>query len=881
MRRRNPDTPASRRTEIVGMLRAMPTRWRRAYNTARRTLADNGGPVLPDVPTPEQAMLILGNTAGGNRDIDQPTGDQPVPQAVRDEAMHGLRLSYKNDYPGWEFFGIARAIQLVLVPGVPMRTRQRMKRYLDAHAKDKLAPHFGDEEKPSKGYMAWLNWAGDSGAAWNADVPRATYSARTRGERDNSFRRQNPLFARHRDSTQYIPVRAGRLAEMQRIHGEHNIVSFGTPGAFWTPERVEDFLNRNPDLRGKRFPTRGEAVVAVSDALYRMVLAGQIPDLPHSRRTAADDHARAAHQLATSVPLLQDLGHNTELSADRQRMRPYRVGLLTVPHDERMWERGNIRHARPYAKDFGDEGFPPWVLRYMVRPDARRVRQGDIVYFLSGSVSEEGTLAQYYPHTVLRVRADAEHSDENVLAFKYTIRPADTRSSLRQGTNYANGEWDIEVNEWDVLRQDEMPPNGDYVRPELTMPGSAAQAGEALTAAAVAATASAAQAGEALTAAAVAAPTSDTASSTATKVRRPKAKVIAVMSPFGVSYAYVVLFDPAVLVRGELSEDDVLGFATASYSNTSNDARISVAASEPGYAYLLYATLAKHLASSFASAVLRGSYQQTEYAKRFWARQPNGAIAGMSPDDFKRTFGMTYASIVAAGEELTRRLAVALGARENDARERLRSLGSQYFDDYYGVSSKASRRLGPDKLRRPASPRETVEAVRKASARKLASRDLALVVSQDEFFGGIKGYLFTVPRGKSTLTPANLLAVWDIRRPSQPGARVGEFADDLYGPLARSKRTAEGEAVMQVLREYNTDAETPHTRREAKRWAARGEALKVALANAGQTDLQAYLEYLDKAASNYGERARRIESEGKRKLNPRRDKLAVRIFMPV
>ena len=111
MHRSNPDTAASRRTEIVGMLRAMPTKWRRAYNTARRTLSDNGGPVLPDVPTPEQAMLILGNTAGGNRDIDQPTGDQRVPQGVRDEAMHGLRLSYKNDYAGWEFFGIARAIR--------------------------------------------------------------------------------------------------------------------------------------------------------------------------------------------------------------------------------------------------------------------------------------------------------------------------------------------------------------------------------------------------------------------------------------------------------------------------------------------------------------------------------------------------------------------------------------------------------------------------------------------------------------------------------------------------------------------------------------------------------------------------------------------------
>jgi hypothetical protein len=182
---RRTDSLAARRAEIVGMLQRMPTRWRRAYNTARRTLADNGGPVLPTTPTPEQAMLILGNTAGGNRDTDRPTGDQKVPQGVRDEAMHGLRLSFSEDYPGWEFFGIARAIQLALAPGVPMRTRERMKRYLTAHEKDKAAPRFGDEENPSNGYMAWLNWGGDAGLAWNEDVARATYSSRTRGQRAN------------------------------------------------------------------------------------------------------------------------------------------------------------------------------------------------------------------------------------------------------------------------------------------------------------------------------------------------------------------------------------------------------------------------------------------------------------------------------------------------------------------------------------------------------------------------------------------------------------------------------------------------------------------------------------------------------------------------
>lgn len=169
----------SYRAEIAQMLRKMPSGWRRQYQIGRDTLARNGGPVLPDVPTPEQAMLILANTAGGNPDTDTPRGDQPVPTAVRDAAMKGLRLSYRNNYGGWEFFGIARAIQLALVPEIPMRTRERMVRYLSDHERDKAGTGFGDDRAPSNGYMAWLNWGGDPAVAWNKrdGIKRATYGA--------------------------------------------------------------------------------------------------------------------------------------------------------------------------------------------------------------------------------------------------------------------------------------------------------------------------------------------------------------------------------------------------------------------------------------------------------------------------------------------------------------------------------------------------------------------------------------------------------------------------------------------------------------------------------------------------------------------------------
>jgi len=185
MRRINP-TP---RDEIAEMLRTMPSAWRRQYRTGRDTLARNGGPVLPDVPTPEQAMLIIANTAGGNADADKPSGDQPVPASVRDAAMKGLRLSYAHNYGGWEFFGIARAIQLALVSSVPMRTRQRMVRYLESHEKDKAGRNFGNDANPSNGYMAWLNWGGDPALAWNrqSGIRRATYGG--------NMRRKNPRYS--------------------------------------------------------------------------------------------------------------------------------------------------------------------------------------------------------------------------------------------------------------------------------------------------------------------------------------------------------------------------------------------------------------------------------------------------------------------------------------------------------------------------------------------------------------------------------------------------------------------------------------------------------------------------------------------------------------
>ena len=38
------------------------------------------------------------------------------------------------------------------------------------HEVDKRGAHFGDEENPSPGYVAWLLWGGEEGKAWIAGL---------------------------------------------------------------------------------------------------------------------------------------------------------------------------------------------------------------------------------------------------------------------------------------------------------------------------------------------------------------------------------------------------------------------------------------------------------------------------------------------------------------------------------------------------------------------------------------------------------------------------------------------------------------------------------------------------------------------------------------
>jgi hypothetical protein len=176
----------SYRAEIDQMLRRMPSDWKQQWSGARAQLRalEYDAPVQPDV---DDALSVLYLTAGGNESGDPIKGPIPVPAEVRDEAMRGLRMAFKHNYGAWNFIGIARAIQLAVVPSIGRKSVDRMRNFFSRHAKDANAPHFGDNKRPSRGYLAHLVWGGDPAKEW---VNRRTNPKSTLYDRLQTFKHQ-------------------------------------------------------------------------------------------------------------------------------------------------------------------------------------------------------------------------------------------------------------------------------------------------------------------------------------------------------------------------------------------------------------------------------------------------------------------------------------------------------------------------------------------------------------------------------------------------------------------------------------------------------------------------------------------------------------------
>lgn len=89
-----------------------------------------------------------------------------VPAKVRKEAEKGLKLAWEHNWTSDSGVGLVRAMQLVVMPKIWERSVKRMKAYFTRHEVDKQAKNFANDKKPSRGYIAWLAWGGDSGQVW-------------------------------------------------------------------------------------------------------------------------------------------------------------------------------------------------------------------------------------------------------------------------------------------------------------------------------------------------------------------------------------------------------------------------------------------------------------------------------------------------------------------------------------------------------------------------------------------------------------------------------------------------------------------------------------------------------------------------------------------
>lgn len=143
--------------EVENLLATAPSAWRKVFSRymlpKRLTADDVIASILPFTPS--------GRLYG-------PTGS-PIyepPDDVREAALMGLRLSHKHNYASESGIGLARAVQLATADAVSDEAIKRMAAYFQRHISDQQAAGFGDPSRPSRGYMAWLNWGGYPGWRW-------------------------------------------------------------------------------------------------------------------------------------------------------------------------------------------------------------------------------------------------------------------------------------------------------------------------------------------------------------------------------------------------------------------------------------------------------------------------------------------------------------------------------------------------------------------------------------------------------------------------------------------------------------------------------------------------------------------------------------------
>lgn len=170
----NPSSIQANVAEINKLLRRMPPAWRGELESNRAKLQVAGAQpheAPPIVPNAHSVLLALNLNNRGDVSSEAAAGQEPtsgntVPEDVREAAMEGIRLSHKNDYGGYDFIGVARAIQLAISPKISDAALNRVRMYFDRKTKqDRLSDQYA--QKHGKRYWSWMNWGGDPGARWS------------------------------------------------------------------------------------------------------------------------------------------------------------------------------------------------------------------------------------------------------------------------------------------------------------------------------------------------------------------------------------------------------------------------------------------------------------------------------------------------------------------------------------------------------------------------------------------------------------------------------------------------------------------------------------------------------------------------------------------
>lgn len=148
----------SARVKIEQLIATAPSSWKKLF----QQLGLSTNPSIEDIIDAALAKTAGGNDAG-------PKGEEVgnIPLEVRKDALKGVELSHKANYPSYNGIGLARGMQLATQDFIWKRSMQRMCAFFRRNKRYLAYECFGETETPCKSYMAWLNWGGTPGRDWS------------------------------------------------------------------------------------------------------------------------------------------------------------------------------------------------------------------------------------------------------------------------------------------------------------------------------------------------------------------------------------------------------------------------------------------------------------------------------------------------------------------------------------------------------------------------------------------------------------------------------------------------------------------------------------------------------------------------------------------